>query len=316
MGEQHPQAAMATSTTGGTPASTQPPRDIPSEPKKQSSSDIAYLKGLVSQLQSKIEKLETQAGAAVSEASSAVKNTVDGAVSTASAAVGLSPADRLRLILMGPPGAGKGTQAPNIREKYSVCHLATGDMLREQVTKKTPLGVEAKKIMDQGGLVSDEIVVGMIKDQVENNKECKLGFILDGFPRTVKQAEKLDAMLENKGEKIDAAVQLQIADNLLISRITGRLIHPASGRTYHKEFNPPKQSMTDDVTGEPLIQRSDDNVEALRKRLDAYHSQTEPVTDYYRKTGIWKAIDASQSPKTVWADLQKVFEARKKAEKQ
>lgn len=132
--------------------------------------------------------------------------------------------------------AGKGTQAPNIKDAYNVCHLATGDMLREQVKQGTPLGKEAKLIMDKGGLVSDEIVIGMIQQQLDDNKECQLGFILDGFPRTVVQAEKLDTMLEKKDQKLGHALQLLVNDNLLVSRITGRLIHPASGRSYHNEF--------------------------------------------------------------------------------
>ncbi|KAL8718613.1 MAG: hypothetical protein Q9225_004276 [Loekoesia sp. 1 TL-2023] len=213
----------------------------------------------------------------------------------------------IRMILMGPPGAGKGTQAPKIKEKYCACHLATGDMLRSQVAKKTALGREAKKIMDQGGLVSDEIMIGMIKGELENNKECKQGFILDGFPRTVAQAERLDSMLEVKNQKLQHAVELQIDDGLLVSRITGRLIHPASGRSYHKIFNPPKETMKDDVTGEPLIQRTDDNAETLKKRLSTYHEQTSPVVAYYKKTGIWKPIDASQEPGQVWKSLLDVF---------
>ncbi|CAE6418531.1 unnamed protein product [Rhizoctonia solani] len=250
--------------------------------------EIAYLKGLARQLQEKIEQLEKQA----------VKK------------VAPTPAQQLRMILIGPPGAGKGTQAPAIRDKFCVCHLATGDMLRDQVAKKTPLGVEAKKIMDSGGLVSDDIMVGMIKDQLQNNKDCKNGFILDGFPRTVPQAEKLDGMLSERKEKLDHVVELKIDDQLLVSRITGRLIHVASGRTYHKEFNPPKKPMTDDVTGEPLIQRSDDNAETLRKRLIAFHQQTGPVVDYYKKQGIWKAVDAAQAPKVVWNNLNKIFTAQ------
>jgi adenylate kinase len=211
------------------------------------------------------------------------------------------------MILMGPPGAGKGTQAPRIKEKYCACHLATGDMLRSQVAKKTALGREAKKIMDQGGLVSDEIMVNMIKGELENNKECRQGFILDGFPRTVAQAERLDSMLQERNQKLQHAVELQIDDGLLVSRITGRLIHPASGRSYHRIFNPPKEPMKDDVTGEPLIQRSDDNVETLKKRLSTYHQQTAPVVAYYQKTGIWKPIDASQEPGQVWKSLLGVF---------
>ncbi|KAF2754957.1 adenylate kinase isoenzyme 2, mitochondrial [Pseudovirgaria hyperparasitica] len=217
----------------------------------------------------------------------------------------------MRMILMGPPGAGKGTQAPRIKDKYCVCHLATGDMLRAQVAKKTDLGREAKKIMDAGGLVSDEIMVNMIKSELESNSECKNGFILDGFPRTVAQAERLDDMLNAKQQKLMHAVELKIDDSLLVSRITGRLVHPASGRSYHKIFNPPKSAMTDDVTGEPLIQRSDDTEEALKKRLVTYHKQTYPVVGYYQKTGIWTGIDASQEPGQVWKSLLGVFDGQK-----
>ncbi|KAL8380969.1 hypothetical protein RB595_005323 [Gaeumannomyces hyphopodioides] len=237
---------------------------------------------------------------------------LDARVKKLEQSAGLSPdsttARELRMILIGPPGAGKGTQAPKIKEKFNCCHLATGDMLRSQVAKKTPLGREAKKIMDQGGLVSDDIVIGMIKAELENNKECKGGFILDGFPRTVPQAEGLDKMLRAREQTLQHAVELKIDDALLVARITGRLVHPASGRSYHTTFNPPKKHMTDDVTGEPLIQRSDDNAEALKKRLTMYHSQTAPVVEYYRKTGIWKAIDASQEPGTVWKSLLNIFD--------
>ncbi|KAH3681433.1 hypothetical protein WICPIJ_007590 [Wickerhamomyces pijperi] len=211
----------------------------------------------------------------------------------------------IRMVLIGPPGAGKGTQAPNLKEKFCACHLATGDMLRSQVAKKTALGLEAKKIMDQGGLVSDDIMVNMIQDELTNNKECANGFILDGFPRTIPQAEKLDEMLQVRKTPLESAVELKIEDELLVARITGRLVHPASGRSYHKLFNPPKADMIDDVTGEPLVQRSDDNVDALNKRLVSYHKQTEPIVDYYKKSGIWSGIDASQNPKKVWADILK-----------
>jgi len=253
------------------------------------SEELDYLKSLVSQLNAKIVALESKP---------------KGPATT-------TPAQQLRTILIGPPGAGKGTQAPNIRDRFCVCHLATGDMLREQIQQKTPLGLKAKKIMDTGGLVSDDIVVGMIKEQLETNKSCKNGFVLDGFPRTVPQAQKLDGMLQDRGEKLDSVAQLLIDDQLLISRITGRLIHAPSGRTYHKAFSPPKKPGFDDVTGEPLTQRSDDNVETLRKRLGAFHGQTGPVVEYYKSKGLWHGIDAAQSPSVVWDNLQSIFVGKK-----
>ncbi|KAK7182978.1 adenylate kinase [Paraphaeosphaeria sporulosa] len=246
------------------------------------------LKHKVSTLEARIAELESRLGGGQSSAPQAQ--------------------DGVRMILMGPPGAGKGTQAPRLKDKFCVCHLATGDMLRAQVAKKTPLGREAKKIMDAGGLVSDEIMVNMIKSELENNQECKNGFILDGFPRTVTQAEKLDDMLTASKKPLEHAVELQIDDSLLVARITGRLVHPASGRSYHKIFNPPKSEMKDDVTGEPLIQRSDDNADTLKKRLGTYHAQTAPVVSYYQKTGIWTPIDASQEPGQVWKSLLKVVD--------
>jgi len=247
---------------------------------------VETLKATVSKLEQKIEDLEAR-----------LKGQVSGSQ------------ESMRMILIGPPGAGKGTQAPKLKEKYNCCHLATGDMLRAQVAAKTELGKEAKKIMDEGKLVSDEIMINMIKSELDTNKECKGGFILDGFPRTVPQAEKLDEMLKAKQQQLKHAVELQIDDSLLVARITGRLVHPASGRSYHKIFNPPKKAMTDDVTGEPLIQRSDDNEAALKKRLGTYHAQTAPVTDYYRKTGIWKKIDASQEPGQVWKSMLQIVES-------
>ncbi|KAL1836961.1 hypothetical protein VTJ49DRAFT_4440 [Mycothermus thermophilus] len=251
--------------------------------------EIKRLQGIIANIESRVQALESR------QLGGAQKKTPE----------------EVRMILIGPPGAGKGTQAPKIKEKFNCCHLATGDMLRSQVAKKTPLGLEAKKIMDAGGLVSDDIVIGMIKAELENNKECKGGFILDGFPRTVPQAEGLDKMLRERKQSLQHAVELQIDDELLVSRITGRLVHPASGRSYHTTFNPPKVPMKDDVTGEPLIQRSDDNAEALKKRLATYHKQTAPVVDYYKKTGIWKAVDAAQPPQQVWKSLLAIFDGDK-----
>ncbi|RIA88751.1 adenylate kinase 1 [Glomus cerebriforme] len=248
--------------------------------------ELTHLKGLLQSIHERIEKIE---------------NDVKGKFFKS------KDQQELRMILMGPPGAGKGTQSPKIKEKFCICHLATGDMLRSQVAAKTKLGLEAKSIMDSGGLVPDEIMIGMIHDELQNNPECKKGFILDGFPRTVPQAEKLDSMLEKDKKKLDHAVELIIDDNLLVSRITGRLIHPSSGRSYHKIFNPPKVPGKDDVTGEPLIQRTDDNAETLNKRLVTYHKQTTPVVDYYKKKGIWSGVDASQNPNVVWKSLLAIF---------
>ncbi|WFD32900.1 adenylate kinase [Malassezia sp. CBS 17886] len=258
------------------------------------SSELSYLRQLIDELNQKVARLEQQAGVEAKKAG----NALDAGV---------------RMVLVGPPGAGKGTQAPKILERFQnmVCHLATGDLLREQVSQGTPLGLQAKKTMDEGALVSDEIMVGMIKDQLEHNRQCRGGFILDGFPRTTPQAVKLDEMLRMRDQKLDHVVELQIPDELLISRIIGRLIHPRSGRSYHTEFSPPKTPLVDDITGEPLIHRSDDNEATLKKRLDSYHQQTTAVTEYYKKHGIWTPIDATAAPPTVWQSISAVFDGAK-----
>ncbi|HMV54755.1 MAG TPA: adenylate kinase [Rhodocyclaceae bacterium] len=195
----------------------------------------------------------------------------------------------MRLILLGPPGAGKGTQANFIKEKFGIPQISTGDMLRAAVKAGTPLGVEAKKVMDAGGLVSDDIIIGLVQDRLQQ-PDCAAGYMFDGFPRTIPQAEAMKAA----GVQIDFVLEIDVPDSDIIERMGGRRVHLSSGRTYHVRFNPPKADGKDDVTGEALIQRDDDKEETVRKRLDVYHSQTKPLVEYYSK---WAAAGDAKAPK-------------------
>eukprot|EP00475_Leptophrys_vorax_P016382 TRINITY_DN22837_c0_g1_i1.p1 TRINITY_DN22837_c0_g1~~TRINITY_DN22837_c0_g1_i1.p1 ORF type:complete len:241 (+),score=19.79 TRINITY_DN22837_c0_g1_i1:156-878(+) len=217
-----------------------------------------------------------------------------------------APKPEKRVVLIGPPGCGKGTQSPIIKEEHCLCHLATGDMLRAAVANKTPLGVKAKEAMDKGELVSDDLVVGII-DEAIKRPSCSKGFILDGFPRTVVQAEKLDGMLAKEGLKIDRVLNFDVPDAVLEERITGRWVHPASGRSYHTKFEPPKVAGKDDITGDPLVQRKDDNVETLRSRLSSFHRQTTPVIDYYNKKGVVVNLQADKKAAEVTSDVRKAL---------
>ena len=195
----------------------------------------------------------------------------------------------MRLILLGPPGAGKGTQANFIKEKFGIPQISTGDMLRAAVKAGTPLGLEAKKVMDAGGLVSDDIIIGLVKDRLQQD-DCKSGYMFDGFPRTIPQA---DAM-KDAGVPIDFVLEIDVPDAEIVERMSGRRAHLASGRTYHVKYNPPKVAGKDDVTGEDLVQRDDDKEETVKKRLDVYHSQTKPLVEYYSK---WAASGDAKAPK-------------------
>ncbi|ACT49823.1 MULTISPECIES: adenylate kinase [Methylovorus] len=182
----------------------------------------------------------------------------------------------MRLILLGAPGAGKGTQANFIKEKFNIPQISTGDMLRAAVKAGTQLGLEAKKFMDAGGLVPDEVIIGLVKERIKDD-DCKAGFLFDGFPRTIPQAEAM----KQAGVGIDYVVEIDVPDEAIVERMSGRRSHPASGRTYHVKFNPPKVEGKDDITGEDLVQREDDKEETVQKRLQVYHEQTEQLIGYY-----------------------------------
>lgn len=197
----------------------------------------------------------------------------------------------MRIILLGGPGAGKGTQANYIKEKFAIPQISTGDMLRAAVKAGTPLGLAAKKLMDAGALVSDEVIIGLVKERIQQ-PDCAQGFLFDGFPRTIPQA---DAM-KDAGVDIDFVVEIDVADEEIIKRMSGRRVHLSSGRTYHIVFNPPKVAGKDDLTGEDLIQRDDDHEATVRKRLEVYHAQTEPLVAYYSN---WAARGDTRAPRYV-----------------
>jgi adenylate kinase len=195
----------------------------------------------------------------------------------------------MRLILLGAPGAGKGTQANFIKEKFNIPQISTGDMLRAAVKAGTPMGMAAKQVMDAGGLVSDDIIIGLVKERLKQ-ADCQNGYLFDGFPRTIPQA---DAMKE-AGVPIDYVLEIDVPDTEIIERMSGRRVHPASGRTYHVRFNPPREEGRDDITGEELLQRDDDHEDTVRKRLKVYHEQTEVLVDYYNK---WAQSGQPGAPK-------------------
>ena len=195
----------------------------------------------------------------------------------------------MRLILLGAPGAGKGTQANYIKEKFNIPQISTGDMLRAAVKAGTPLGLAAKKVMDAGSLISDDIIINLVKERIKD-ADCANGFLFDGFPRTIPQAQAM----KDAGIPIDYVVEIEVLDSEIIKRMSGRRVHLASGRTYHVVFNPPKVEGKDDITGEDLVQRPDDAEETVLKRLNVYHDQTKPLVDYYNS---WAKSGEAQAPK-------------------
>jgi adenylate kinase len=217
----------------------------------------------------------------------------------------------MRLVLLGSPGAGKGTQAGFIKEKFNIPQISTGDMLRAAIKAGTPLGLEAKKIMDQGGLVSDDVMIQLVKERL-NQPDCKNGALLDGFPRTIPQAE---ALREN-GIHLDYVIEIRVSDDEVIKRLSGRRIHPASGRTYHVTYNPPKVADQDDETGEPLVHREDDHEDTIRNRLAVYHKQTEPLVNFYKEAAkhggpVYISVEGKDSVEHI---KDEIFDALKKAD--
>ena len=208
----------------------------------------------------------------------------------------------MKILLIGPPGGGKGTQAKKLMLKYDIPQISTGDMLREHVKKMTSLGVKAKEFMDNGELVTDSIILDMMKERLAQS-DCTNGYILDGFPRTIPQAKGLDILLEQLNSPLDKAVVIDVDDNSIVERMGGRRVHPSSGRVYHIRFNPPKDKDKDDITGEPLIIRQDDKKETVLKRLEIYHEITSPLIKYYTKKNILITINGVNSIDGVYDDI-------------
>ncbi|WP_035292503.1 adenylate kinase [Clostridium sp. KNHs214] len=215
----------------------------------------------------------------------------------------------MKIILLGPPGAGKGTQAKSISQKYSIPHISTGDIFRKNISEKTPLGVKAKEYMDKGLLVPDELTIDLVKDRL-SQEDCKNGFLLDGFPRTVKQAEALDKFINDKGEKIDTALLIEVPRELILERMTGRRVCPSCGASYHIKFNPPKNEGKCGICGADLIQRKDDNEATVKDRLDVYDKQTQPLISYYKSQNVLSVVDGTLAIDKVFEDVCSVLGER------
>ncbi|MBD8045615.1 adenylate kinase [Clostridium faecium] len=208
----------------------------------------------------------------------------------------------MKIILLGPPGAGKGTQAKSISNKYSIPHISTGDIFRKNISEKTPLGIEAKSYIDKGHLVTDELTINIVQDRLEK-EDCKNGFLLDGYPRTVKQAEALKNFLQEKGDKLDTALLIEVPKEYIIDRMTGRRVCLSCGASYHVKFNPTKVDGKCDICGSVVIQRDDDCEETVNERLEIYDAQTQPLIDYYREQNLLSEVDGTQAINDVFKDI-------------
>lgn len=212
----------------------------------------------------------------------------------------------MKIIMLGAPGAGKGTQAKRIAAKYGIPHISTGDIFRANIKNGTELGMKAKTYMDAGGLVPDEITIGMLLDRI-HQADCENGYVLDGFPRTIPQAESLTKALKEMGESIDYAVNVDVPDENIISRMSGRRACLSCGATYHIQYNPPKKEGVCDACGQPLVLRDDDKPETVQKRLEVYHQQTQPLIDYYKKEGVLAQVDGTKDMDAVFADITAIL---------
>lgn len=212
----------------------------------------------------------------------------------------------MKIVLLGPPGAGKGTQAKSISNRYSIPHISTGDIFRKNISENTPLGLEARKYMDNGQLVPDEVTINMVKDRLQQ-EDCKNGYLLDGFPRTVHQAEALQAFLEARDEQLDTALLIEVPMNFILERMTGRRVCPSCGASYHIKFNPTKNDGKCDVCGSDIIQRKDDTEETVKERLDVYERQTQPLIDFYKERNMLSVVDGTKAINEVFESICKIL---------
>lgn len=212
----------------------------------------------------------------------------------------------MKIVLLGPPGAGKGTQAKSISNRYSIPHISTGDIFRKNISENTPLGIEAKSYMDNGQLVPDEVTINMVKDRLQQD-DCKNGYLLDGFPRTVHQAEALDNFLTEREESIDTALLIEVPKEFILERMTGRRVCPSCGASYHIKFNPPANDGKCDLCGSEVIQRKDDTEETVKERLDVYENQTQPLIDFYKNKKQLSVVDGTQAINEVFESICKIL---------